>query len=533
MTARRPKASADEVPIRLAPQRGANTKLTAPADQRLHDHRMRKQPEDNSALAALVALIGRLEQENRVLAEQVGYLRACLDEARRAPSRRTHPASPPTMLPGLDVLARVPARSLGRWLGRRWQHVRPWPRLARSASLVLLPSLVLFLLLSPTLQTFRVAGDSMEPTLRTDQLLLVNKAAYWQRGNNGFALSGPNRGDLAVFRTPNSGGAVLIKRIIGLPGDTVAVRAGVLFLDGERVDEPYVAFREPYTYPENGQPVRVPEGAYFVLGDNRPASVDSHLGWFVPAEDLVGRAWLSYWPPAHWGILPEQRIVARPAPAEPALPEAAATSLSPDGEPSQAPSGPAARLTTLLDERFTDIRIGWPHDPTSTAWFADGSYHLRPRQPGRFVAVGVPLAEAVRDTVVSATLRKVGGPPGGGYGLIVRDAGPGPRDGMNQGGRYYVLEAGDKGEVGIWRREGDRWIDILPWVRSDAVRPGTEANQLEVRAVGDLLTLTINGITVASETDGAVTRGGVGVFVGGDGNEAALERLVVQGTTYR
>ena len=75
--------------------------------------------------------------------------------------------------------------------------------------------------------------------------------------------------------------------------------------------------------------------------------------------------------------------------------------------------------------------------------------------------------------LVTADFRKLGGPDGGGYGIIVRDQGRAPRDGSSQHGRYYVLEVGDKGEVGIWRREGDHWVDLLPWQHADAVSPGT------------------------------------------------------------
>src|SRR5438552_4090103 len=76
-----------------------------------------------------------------------------------------------------------------------------------------------------------------------------------------------------------------------------------------------------------------------------------------------------------------------------------------------------------------------------------GGYLLTARQPGQFVALGVPLTEALRDVVVSASFHKVAGPAGGGFGLIVRDQGPDARDGQSQAGRYYVFEVGDKGEV--------------------------------------------------------------------------------------
>jgi len=76
-------------------------------------------------------------------------------------------------------------------------------------------------------------------------------------------------------------------------------------------------------------------------------------------------------------------------------------------------------------------------------------------EPRLHAAVGV-LTGQLRDVLVTATFHKADGPPGGGYGIIVRDQGPGSRDGLNQGGHYYVLEVGDSGEVGIWRRDEDQ-----------------------------------------------------------------------------
>src|SRR4029077_10655869 len=114
-----------------------------------------------------------------------------------------------------------------------------------------------------------------------------------------------------------------------------------------------------------------------------------------------------------------------------------------------------------------------------------------------------------RDVVVSATFQKLSGPPGGGCGLIVRDQGPAARDGTSQDGRYYVLEAGDKGEVGIWRRDGDHWVDLLPWQHSDAVKTGTDTNELSVRAVGSNLGLSVNGTPVAAHSDTALPSGQV------------------------
>ena len=128
---------------------------------------------------------------------------------------------------------------------------------------------------------------------------------------------------------------------------------------------------------------------------------------------------------------------------------------------------------------------------------------------------------------VTGLFRKVGGPSGGGYGLILRDQAPEPRDGQNQLGRYYVFEVGDQGQVGVWLRDGDHWLDLLTWTASEAVRPGAASNELTVTAAGDHLSFVVNGIPVASQTDTVLHRGGAGVFVGGDGNQVAVDRITV------
>jgi signal peptidase I len=163
---------------------------------------------------------------------------------------------------------------------------------------------VLFLGIRGLVQNFRVEGPSMQPTLSTGEFLWVNKAAYFE-WNGTFVLGGPRRGDIAVLRPPDTTENIdLIKRVIGLPGDRVRVTHGEVFINGRPLAEPYIHFQASYTYPADGREVIVPDGQYFVLGDNRANSRDSHLGWFVPAANLVGRAWLSYWPPAAWGVMP-------------------------------------------------------------------------------------------------------------------------------------------------------------------------------------------------------------------------------------
>jgi hypothetical protein len=150
------------------------------------------------------------------------------------------------------------------------------------------------------------------------------------------------------------------------------------------------------------------------------------------------------------------------------------------------------------------------------------------RPATRFVAVRARLDAPVGNVVVTGLFRKVGGPPGGGYGLIVRDQAVGPGDGLSQDGQFVVLEVGDRGDFGIWRRDGNRWIDLIPWTRTEVVRPGGDPNQLVVESIGSALTFIVNGVQVARVNETGSSRGGVGIFVGGDFNSVVLNRLTVQ-----
>ena len=179
-------------------------------------------------------------------------------------------------------------------------------------------TLAIFLGVRSVVQNFRVEGASMEPTLETGQYLLISKASYFHidgtfldkflptthQGSADYLFGGPERGDIVVFKAPTQPDKDFIKRIIGLPGDTVLIRNGTVYVNGQALNEPYLHFPATYTYPFDGQPKQIPDGYYFVLGDNRPNSSDSHLGWNVPVENLVGRAWVSYWPPTDWGLMP-------------------------------------------------------------------------------------------------------------------------------------------------------------------------------------------------------------------------------------
>ncbi|HEY7067010.1 MAG TPA: signal peptidase I [Chloroflexota bacterium] len=175
-------------------------------------------------------------------------------------------------------------------------------------------TLIIFLAVRAVVQNFKVEGASMEPTLHTGQYLLINKVGYARlegtpfafldhRGGeaDGYLFDGPTRGDIIVFRAPIQPDKDFIKRVIAVPGDTVEVRGGQVFVNDQNIDEPYIRDRAPYLVPKQ----TVPAGHYFVLGDNRPNSSDSHVWGLVPAENIIGRAWVSYWPPNLWGIVPE------------------------------------------------------------------------------------------------------------------------------------------------------------------------------------------------------------------------------------
>jgi signal peptidase I len=147
----------------------------------------------------------------------------------------------------------------------------------------ILIAVVLYFLIDSFVARVRVENISMEPTLYPGEFVLVNKLAY--------RLGSPHRGDIIVFHAPQNNGEDYIKRVIGIPGDTVEVRSNQVFVNGVGLEEPYLAAVPAYS----GVWV-VPAESLFVLGDNRNQSSDSHSWGFVPLKDVVGAAFLVYWP---------------------------------------------------------------------------------------------------------------------------------------------------------------------------------------------------------------------------------------------
>jgi signal peptidase I len=154
-------------------------------------------------------------------------------------------------------------------------------------------ALAVFFALRLTVQSYTVEMSSMWPTFEQGDCIMVSKLAYHS--------SGPHRGDVIVFHPPpgamDESAVPFIKRVIGLPGDTVEIKNGEVSINGTPLDEPYIAAPPEYVMPATA----VPQNEYFVMGDNRNNSNDSHNGWFVPRANIIGKAWFRYWPPSKLG----------------------------------------------------------------------------------------------------------------------------------------------------------------------------------------------------------------------------------------
>ena len=167
----------------------------------------------------------------------------------------------------------------------------------RSAIREIVETVVFTLLIYVLVRTFlfenyRVVGQSMVPSLQNNQFLVVSKLDY--------RLHEPRRGDIIVFRDPFDPERKLIKRIIGLPGEIVEVQRGEVLVDNQRLSEPYISDLGRY----NQSLTMIPDGQYYVLGDNRNNSSDSHTWGLLAGDKIVGKALLCYWPPEEWGLLP-------------------------------------------------------------------------------------------------------------------------------------------------------------------------------------------------------------------------------------
>ena len=164
--------------------------------------------------------------------------------------------------------------------------------LLREIAETVIPAVVIALVINLFLaQATQVLGQSMEPNLHTTQRVVVEKVTY-------RFFHGPRRGDIIVIDMPEQS-EMLIKRVVGLPGENIEVRRGRVFVEGEELDEAWTVNQGGGNY----GPHTIPPLYVFVLGDNRGASNDSRSFGPVPIEHIVGRAWFSYWPQEYIGLV--------------------------------------------------------------------------------------------------------------------------------------------------------------------------------------------------------------------------------------
>ena len=169
-----------------------------------------------------------------------------------------------------------------------------------------------FFVVQSVLQNYQVLGQSMEPNLHSGQHVIVNKAAYMsvdvdrlskfipfydvEDGSEMHLLGEPQRGDVVVVRSPQESGKRLVKRIVALPGDSLEIEGGTIRINGESISEPYVLGNT-----RDRDKSTIPEGHYFVLGDNRTRSNDSNNFGPIHESQIIGKAWLVYWPLGDFG----------------------------------------------------------------------------------------------------------------------------------------------------------------------------------------------------------------------------------------
>lgn len=168
-----------------------------------------------------------------------------------------------------------------------------WWMILRELTETIVLSLIIFLLMRQVVQNYRIESHSMEPNFIEGQFILVNKLAY--------TLGEPSRGDVLVFHNPSNNDEDYIKRLIALPGDTLEIKDQAVYINGEPLDEPFIANKisPGRVHP----PVEIQPGNIFVMGDNRPNSQDSRAFGQLSQDLIVGQAWLRVWPLDVWGFI--------------------------------------------------------------------------------------------------------------------------------------------------------------------------------------------------------------------------------------
>jgi signal peptidase I len=243
------------------------------------------------------------------------------DQNPPAPSTAHDPSG---RVPSIDTAGTTPpAPSLTTTPAANTQKSRS---LVREVIETLLLALLIFVLVRAVVLNFRVEGHSMDTSLQNNEMLLVNRNAYisidqdkwfgWipfvdtDDGDIWYPFGTPERGDIVVINPPDEASnpdKPYIKRVIGLPGDTIEIRDEGVYIDGIRIDEPYIDEGNVSLCRSASQycgPIEIPEGYVYVMGDNRMNSEDSRFFGLVPIDNIIGKAWITYWPVGEVGIVP-------------------------------------------------------------------------------------------------------------------------------------------------------------------------------------------------------------------------------------
>lgn len=208
-------------------------------------------------------------------------------------------SEPSTSTPTTQEASVPAAASLGRGL---WELIQ-----------ILVLALLMVMVIRNFIHNYRIDGISMEPNFHDRQFLIVNRFAYCpgihieipvvnvSLFDRAWCVRSPSRGDVVIFKYPRDPSRDFIKRVIGLPGETIEVRNGQVYVDGQLMAEPFGP--NPGSY--NAPPLTVGLNEVYVMGDNRNNSSDSHLWGPLKLDNIIGKALVSYWPPQYWSVVPQ------------------------------------------------------------------------------------------------------------------------------------------------------------------------------------------------------------------------------------
>lgn len=205
----------------------------------------------------------------------------------------------------MEEAPRTPPERSSSLAGGLWELVQ-----------VLVLAVLMVTVIRNFVQNYRIDGISMEPNFHNGQFLIVNRFAYCPGiyvelplinrpiFTKRWCTVTPTRGDVVIFEYPRDPSRDFIKRVIGLPGETVEIRQGEVYINGVQMPQPFGP--NPGSY--SADPIVVGADEVYVMGDNRNNSSDSHLWGPLKQESIIGEALVSYWPPQNWSLVPQYNL---------------------------------------------------------------------------------------------------------------------------------------------------------------------------------------------------------------------------------